>query len=194
MFQRKLTIPEIYLVFINLLPVLGVWFQGWDPARIFLFYCLETILVGIFHVIKMIMLMILSRPAEYDKYNSKLKLILACCFIVCFFILHYGIFVFVQTSMFFAISGVYKGDVFNLNQASLRLLLGNEGILMMAIFSVYYLLDLLKTVGSFRIEKPSDIIKLMFQPYARIFVQQLVLIFGSLFLAFKTSCCLLTQW
>lgn len=185
MLKRKLTLPEIYLIIINLVPVLGVWFQGWDPARIFLFYCLETILVGIFHVIKMILLMTLSNPGEYKSYKTRWGLILAGAFIVGFFILHYGIFVFVQTGMFFAVSGIYKGDLWGLNFSTLKQLLGSEGLLMMAIFIVYYILDTIRELQLFRIEKASDIVKLMFQPYVRIFIQQFVLIFGSMFLAFK---------
>lgn len=185
MFKRRLTIPEIYLLIINLVPILGVWFQGWDPARIFLFYCLETILVGIFHVIKMILIMLLSKTDAYESYKTKGILILACTFLICFFIMHYGIFVFVQTSMFFAVSGIYKGELFSLDMQTLKTLLGKEGMLMMAIFIIYYILDTIKQGTVFRIDKVSDIAKLMFQPYGRIFIQQFVLIFGSMFLAFK---------
>ena len=184
MTRRKLTISQISLIAINLVPIFGVWFQGWDAARIFLFYCLETILIGIFHVIKMIVAMIISRPTDSIPHNQKGKLLFIGLFIVCFFIMHYGIFVFVQTSMFFAASGVYKGDLFNLSIPVLKELLGREGLEMMAIFTVFYIADTIKQLAGFRIEQPSDIVKLMFQPYVRIFIQQFVLIFGSMFLVF----------
>lgn len=184
MTKSKLTLPQIYLIIINLVPLLGVWFQGWDPARIFLFYCLETILIGIFHAFKMIAVILLSEKGNLPS-TFKGSIVFAGIFIVCFFIMHYGIFVFVQTSMFFAISGIYKGDIFGLNINTLKELLGNEGMLMIAIFVVYYILDCIKQLASFRIDKVSDIVKLMFQPYVRIFIQQFVLILGSMFLAFK---------
>lgn len=186
MIKRKLTISQIILIGINFLPILGVWFQGWDAARIFLFYCLETILIGIFHVFKMILVIILSRPQEDSdgSFRQKRTVFLMGLFLVVFFIMHYGIFVFVQTSMFFAISGVYKGDLFNLNPVTLKQLLGREGMLMMIIFIAYYILQTIKEVSVFRIEKMSDVLKLMFQPYLRVFIQQFVLISGSLFLVF----------
>lgn len=184
MIKRKLTISQIILIGINLLPILGVWFQGWDAARIFLFYCLETILIGIFHVIKMILAMILSQPQGELPGRKKGGIFLLGFFIVAFFIMHYGIFVFVQTSMFFAVSGVYKGDLFNLDPTTLKRLLGREGMLMMTIFIVYYTLQTIKEATVSRIEKMSDLVKLMFQPYLRIFIQQFVLILGSMFLVF----------
>ncbi|RYD83490.1 MAG: hypothetical protein EOP53_00690 [Sphingobacteriales bacterium] len=183
MIRRKLTISQIIFIVINILPVLGVWFQGWDAARIFLFYCLETILTGIFHVVKMIAVMLLSEKGDLPgKYKG--SLVFTAVFIVCFFIMHYGIFVYVQTSMFFSVSGIYKGDLFGLSVPALKVLLGNEGMLMIAIFIVYYIIDSIRQLTFFRIEKISDIVKLMFQPYGRIFIQQFVVIFASMFLSF----------
>lgn len=185
MTQHKLTLSHILLIVINLVPVLGVWFQGWEASRIFLFYCLETILIGIFHVFKMIIALILSNPAGDEKIKKKGGIFLMGLFIVLFFILHYGIFVFVQTSMFFGISGLYDGTMFGLNIPTLKKLLGPEGMLMMAIFTVYYVFETTRDMVSFRISEMSDLVKMMFQPYLRIFIQQFVLIIGSIFLLFK---------
>lgn len=184
MIKRKLTISQIILIGINLLPILGVWFQGWDAARIFLFYCLETILIGIFHVFKMILAIILSRPTGGDAKQNR-TIFLMALFFVLFFILHYGIFVFVQTSMFFAVSGVYKGELFNLTPLTLQQLLGREGMLMMIIFIAYYTIQAIREIAVFRIDKISDLVKMMFQPYLRVFIQQFVLILGSMFLVFE---------
>lgn len=186
MTTRKLTISQIILIGLNLLPILGVWFQGWDAARIFLFYCLETILVGIFHVFKMILTLILSRPADDSNGNAgqQRTVMMMGLFIVVFFIMHYGIFVFVQTSMFFAVSGVYKGGLSDLSPATLQQLLGREGMLMIILFIAYYTFQTIKDISLSGINKMSDLVKMMFQPYLRVFVQQFVLILGSMFLVF----------
>lgn len=55
---------------------------------------------------------------------------------------------------------------------------------MIAIFTAFYIADTVKQLTNYRIEQASDIVKLMFQPYVRIFIQQFVLISGSMFLVF----------
>ena len=50
---RKLTPSDYMLILANLIPVYGVWFEGWNAAHIFLVFCLETIIIGIFNVVKM---------------------------------------------------------------------------------------------------------------------------------------------
>ena len=53
MFKRTLTQPDIFLIAANLLPVIGVWFFGWNPKEVFIVYCLETIIIGLFNLVKM---------------------------------------------------------------------------------------------------------------------------------------------
>lgn len=53
MFKRTLTQADIFLIAANLLPVVGVWFFGWDPKEVFIVYCLETIIIGFFNLLKM---------------------------------------------------------------------------------------------------------------------------------------------
>ena len=54
MLKRKFTYSDLFLLVANLLPLYGVWFEGWDPKQMFLVYCLETIIIGGYNVIKMI--------------------------------------------------------------------------------------------------------------------------------------------
>jgi hypothetical protein len=133
----------------------------------------------------MIITLILSNPAGDENIKKKGGIFLVGLFIVVFFILHYGIFVFVQTSIFFGISGLHDGTMFSLNITTLKKLLGHEGMLMMGIFILYYTFETIKEIASFRIDAVSDLVKMMFQPYLRIFIQQFVLIIGSMFLVFK---------
>ncbi|MBC7933976.1 MAG: hypothetical protein H7Y86_01270 [Rhizobacter sp.] len=64
--------------------------------------------------------MLLPQPRESIQDNQKGKVFFVALFTVCFFIMHYGIFVFVQTSMFFAVSSIYRGDLFNLSIPALK--------------------------------------------------------------------------
>jgi hypothetical protein len=49
MIKRKLTEADWFLILINLLPVYGVWFEGWSAKEVFLVHCLETIIIGLFY-------------------------------------------------------------------------------------------------------------------------------------------------
>lgn len=186
MFKGKINIPNLIFILVNLVPVIGVLAEGWDPLRVFLFYCLETILVGLFHVVKMVIIFVMNQPRHSDFPTSRIGLFGLFLFFVVFFIFHYGIFVFVQTSMFFGISGLYKGSLLGLtNPETLKNLIGNEGMLMLAIFIAYYSLQTIREASAFSLNKTGDLAKLMFQPYGRVLVQQFALIFGGMFLAFK---------
>ena len=55
MYKRKLEGGDWFLILANLIPLYGVLFEGWDPKQMFLVYCLETIIIGIYNVIKMMM-------------------------------------------------------------------------------------------------------------------------------------------
>ena len=100
MFKRKLTTSDILLITVNLIPLYGVWFEGWDAARMFLVYCMETILIGIFNVIKMAVITLFVKPTDdWQTENSSSKM--SGWFFIFFFIVHYGIFVTVQTGIFF---------------------------------------------------------------------------------------------
>lgn len=165
------------------MPIFGVWFQDWDPARIFMFYCLETILVGIFHAIKMAI--IFSMGERGAPVKNKAKLFSGGLFFILFFLLHYGIFVFVQTGLFFSVSGIYEGDLFGMKRTQIKSLLGPEGLAMMGIFAFYYLVDIFRDLKNYQANSAADTVKLMFEPYGRVFIQQFALIIGCFFLLFK---------
>ena len=51
--KRKLTQSDWILIIANLFPVYGVWFHQWNAKEVFLVYCLETIIIGFFALLKM---------------------------------------------------------------------------------------------------------------------------------------------
>ena len=51
MIKKKLTRSDYFIIAANLLPIIGVWFFDWDPREIFLVYCLETIIIGVFNLV-----------------------------------------------------------------------------------------------------------------------------------------------
>jgi hypothetical protein len=95
-----------------------------------------------------------------------------------------GFFVFVQTQIFFAVSRLIPDGSFFANYAKIPALLGNNGKLMLLIFVVYYTVQNFIDFFMSGNYKTISMGRLMFEPYMRIFVQQFVVILGSIFLNF----------
>ena len=184
MFKRTLTQSDIFLIAANLLPVIGVWFWSWNPKEVFIVYCLETIIVGVFNLVKM------GIATAYRKtdiwYNGKYQARVSGIFFMLFFLAHYGLFVAIQMGLFFAVSGMadqYNIGFFNFFFKWPQLISGNAYVMIGAfVFSYGY-----KTISEFLVTgqyKTVPLGILMFQPYMRIFVQQVTVILGSMFLVF----------
>jgi hypothetical protein len=184
MFKRTLTQPDIFLIAANLLPVIGVWFFGWNPKEVFIVYCLETIIIGLFNLVKM------GIATAYRKtdiwYNGTTQTRVSGLVFMLFFLLHYGMFVAIQMGLFFGVSGI--GDQYNIGFFNFFFkwpqLIGENAWIMIAAFVISYGY---KTISQFLMTEQYKVVPLsllMFQPYARIFVQQVTVILGSMFLAF----------
>ncbi|MBP6022186.1 DUF6498-containing protein [Ferruginibacter sp.] len=182
MFKRKLTIPDFLLILVNLIPLYGVWFEGWDAKEIFIVYCLETVIIGIINVVKMACITIFVR--KKDVWESNGNTMQSGWFFIFFFIIHYGFFVFVQTQIFFGVSRMIPDGSMIMNYAKIPELLGHDGKLMLLIFIAYYTVQSIFGFFSSGAYKTVSLGRQMFEPYMRIFVQQFVVILGSMFLTF----------
>lgn len=184
LFKRDLSSSDMILMAANLIPVAGVWFGGWDARQMFLVYCLESIILGVFNVIKMAIVTFVKKKEVWDTGNGATAKVGGIFFIL-FFMVHYGMFVFIQTAMFAGVSGLDKGMsgpfafLFHIPQ-----MLSPEAQLMLYIFIAAYGLKMLTDFILSGEYKTTELGLLMFQPYGRIFIQQIVVIFGSMFLMF----------
>lgn len=185
MLKRKLTPGDWLLIIANLLPLYGVWFEGWDPKQMFLVYCLETIIIGGYNVIKMI-IVTLDRKRDIWEGAGGNKTMITGWFFILFFIVHYGFFVFIQTGIFAGVSGLNANSDFGPLTFLSKIFsyLSLDAKMVLYIFITMYgfrmLFDFILS-GKYR---SSSLGLLMFQPYLRIFIQQFVVILGSMFLAF----------
>ena len=180
--KKRLTIGYFLLILVNLIPLYGVWFENWNASEVFLIYCLETVMLGIVNVFKMIVASTQPNPETGEKKQPASAL-----FLIVFFIFHYGFFVFVQTQIFFKISKLLDSDEFIIPYSQVFAVLGYEGKLLLGIFSAYYILDFFFNFILNGAYQKSSISKLMVQPYLRIFVQQFVVILGGFFLLFNSG-------
>ena len=186
----------------NALPLLGVFFLGWDAFSIVILYWTENVVIGAINVLKMITcspdadLLVLGNVAPKDKLNSERMersrgdsvrvLQLANhgskFFFIPFFIVHYGLFCFVHGVFIFAIfnreSGGFGpyGGVDNFLQVFRQEHLW-WGVAALAIshlwsFAVNYI-----GRGEYR---RTAVPMLMFQPYARIVVLHIAILIGGI--------------
>lgn len=183
MFKRTLTISDFLLIVVNLIPLYGVWFEGWDAKQVFLVYCMETVIVGVINVIKMACVTIFVRPTDVWENGGSTSMQSGWLFIF-FFMVHYGFFVFVQTQIFFGVTNMVPDGSFIARYSQIPQLLGTNGRLLLLIFIAYYTVQNVYSFFSSGTYKTISMGRLMFEPYLRIFVQQFVVILGSMFLVF----------
>jgi len=183
--KKRLTQGDWSLIVANLIPVIGVWFLNWSAKEVFLVYCLETIIIGGFTLIKLLITGLIVKKDEWQTTGgSSMKQ--PFWFFMFFFLIHYGFFVAIQMVLFFAASGI--GDQYGITFANFfskwPSLLTNDAYIMLGVFIVSYGFRLTTDFILTGDYKTSSLGYLMFQPYGRIFVQQVTVILGSMFLSF----------
>ena len=183
--KKRLTQGDWSLIIANLIPVIGVWFLNWSAKEVFLVYCLETIIIGCFTLLKMLMTGLLVKKDEWQTTGgSSTKQ--PFWFFMLFFLVHYGLFVSIQMGLFFAVSGIGEehGITFFNFFSKWPSLLTSDAYIMLGVFIVSYGIRLATDFILTGDYKTSSLGYLMFQPYGRIFIQQVTVILGSMFLSF----------
>ena len=184
MFKKSLTRSDYFLIAANLLPVVGVWFLDWSPYAVFMVYALETVIIGLFTLLKMGIVTAIRKKDTW--YNGPSQTQQSGIFFMFFFLVHYGMFVAIQTGMFVMVSGIGKQYHAGFFDFFLHWpeYLGGDAYYMLAGFFISYGFSMYRNFIRTGEYKTISMMKLMFQPYGRIFVQQLTVILGSMFLAF----------
>ncbi len=153
----------------------GVFFLGWDTKVIVLAYALETIVIGVIHVFKMIAAAFSAKDPGWEELNKY-----SAVFLVVFFCFHYFIFVTIQTGFilsFFNYNFSFFGNSLWESLSTLFAATEMKGAFLTIILNNVY--DAVRNYFLPRKYKNVDMSWLMFQPYVRVFVQQFVVIFGG---------------
>lgn len=184
MIKRKLSAPDYLIVAANLLPVFGVWELGWDAKEVFLVYCLETVIIGIMTLIKLAIATAVRKEDWWENGGS--RSMVHGIFFMIFFIMHFGLFAGIQTSIFLGIGhlrdNASPGIVAFFSQP--WNFIHRDGLLMLACFVVCYGFQNLFDFVLNRAYQTKSFSTIMFEPYLRIFIQQFTVIFGSMILSF----------
>lgn len=80
--NKRLPKPSLSIVTLmvaNLVPLIGVFFLGWDAAAIVLLYWIENLIVGFFNILRMLVVKVESRSKQFQKM-----------FMIPFFCVHFG--------------------------------------------------------------------------------------------------------
>jgi hypothetical protein len=184
MLKKKLTRTDYFILFANLVPVYGALFEGWNAKEIFLVYCLETILVGFFTLLKMGIVTAIRKTDTW--YNGASRTRLHGLFFMIFFLMHYGTFVAIQMGIFFSVSKLVPDGNISLFSFFYKWpqLLTRDSFYMLAAYIISYGFSMVYNFilsGQYR---SVSLMEVMFQPYIRIFIQQVTVILGSMFLTF----------
>ncbi len=179
--NKYFTSKNLALLLINLVPLYGVLFIGWQAMIIIVFYVAETLIVGTLHVFKMAVLYIMNhnnpKALAVDRSANSGVSGLG---LIPFFIFHFGFFVFIQMMVF----GGFTDK--NLIQSFGLLFTGNYKYALAVIFITKLTMLISELFWDPEVETklPDDV---FFKPYPRIFVQQFMVILGGGFAMFSKS-------
>jgi Family of unknown function (DUF6498) len=181
--KRKLTQGDILAILANLVPVYGVWALGWNAVEVFTVYALETLLVGMLTLLKMAIVTLSKGKDTWHNQGTSTEV--SGLFFMFFFTVHFGIFAAVQTSIFSQSANIAPPGSGMLHFFFHWYTYVNKDIaIMLCAFVVSYLgRSFIPFIASGEY-KTISMMKLMFQPYGRIFIQQFTVILGSMFLSF----------
>lgn len=174
----EVTPSSITLILANLIPLFGVLFLGWEPLSIFVIYVLESVIAGVFHVVKMLSVYFGNRKVALRKQPGDTGV--AGFGLIPFFIVHYFFFIFIQCTLFFAFAGIGKDTFspFRLIENFKPYIYSETGWAVGGIllsYAVSYAMDFMLNGEFARV----SLSQLFFRPYKRIFVQQFVVLAGG---------------
>jgi len=160
--------------------------MGWDAKQIFLVYCLETIIIGLYNILQMWLITLVKKEDEWSNGGS--STMVSGYFFMLFFLIHYGFFVFIQTTIFLNMSGIPS-----LRMGPLSIIefithptkyLSGYAQWLLVFFIAAYGLGILKDFVINGAYREISLNEQMFTPYGRIIIQQFVVILGSFFIMF----------
>jgi hypothetical protein len=155
------------LIAANIVPVIGALFLGWEVFPILLLFCMENVIVGIFNVLKMLLSAADNAAAQAHKIAT-----------IMFFCIHYGMFTIVHGVFVIVVFGFPKDNPLDLSALpqffrDTQLIWGILALIIShgASFIVNY-------IGK-REYKHTTVNDLMMQPYERVVILHLTIIFGA---------------
>ncbi len=152
----------IFLILANLVPVLGVLFMDWSVFYVLIYYWLESAVVGIFNVVKIVM----------DTRSFLFRRI----FFALFFIVHFGGFMAGHLLFLFILNGFFTGSS-TFSFSDIFSVISNVLVYAAALFTSHGISFFTNYIGKKEYKK-IELGSLMFAPYSRIVLMHLTILFG----------------
>ena len=165
----------IILILVNLLPIYGVLFLGWEVFPLLLLFWTENVIIVVFNILKMA----ICQPASPIMWVAKL-------FLVPFFSIHYGIFTLVHGILIYTLFGgliIEETEVIEINPTIIRQMIGSYNLwwgfvsLLLSHGISFVLNYILK--GEY---KEASLYDLMKQPFSRVLIMHVTIIVGGILL------------
>lgn len=182
LFRKKINPGDLLLLAANFLPVIGVWFLDWNPVQAFVIYAMETMIVGIMTVLKLLISTFAKGKDDWNNNGMVTKV--SGFFFIFFFIIHFGLFALIQTTIFSETAKLSPpgSNMFHFFFKWYTYINKETGYALLAFVAGYVSSSLIPFLVNGDYKKQSMMLT-MFQPYGRIFVQQFTVILGSMFLS-----------
>ena len=159
------------LVLANLVPVFGVLFLSWEVFPLLLLFWLENVIVGVFNVLKML----LAGAGGFVGLAAKL-------FIIPFFCVHYGMFTMVHGMFVLAMfGGGMPGNgspVDGLERVQQVIAEMHLGWAVLGLFVSHGFSFVANYLGRGEFQR-ANVQQLMMQPYGRVVVLHITILFGG---------------
>jgi hypothetical protein len=156
----------LLLVVMNMIPLVGVIAFGWNIGFIMLLYWMETVIIGLFNILKIL------TAQKIPQASSRRVGVGGRLFIVIFFTVHYGMFNFGHYA--------FLKDMFNLPPIGRDVLIAVAGLALSHGASL-----IVNWFGKREYERNDPSVQ-MFKPYGRVVVMHVVIVLGGfLALAFN---------
>jgi hypothetical protein len=164
----QLTFPIATLIAANLVPLFGVLFLNWDVGTILLLYWLESVVIGLLNIPKILF-------AKGGVFSGAISLF-GNLFNAAFFTVHFG--------AFCAGHGVFLKEMFDVDLSFQSLFAWGPMTIAAASFFISHFVSMMVNYFGKGEYKKRTGNEQMFTPYGRVIVMHLTILFGG-FLALK---------
>jgi len=173
---KKKDISTISLILANLVPIIGIIFLNWNLFSTLIFYWSESVIIGLFNLIKIIKVPVSIIEIENKEIGTNtVKQKVGKTFFCIFFIIHYGIFMLVHL-MFIVL---LFGSKYSINHITdiipIIKEIGLAVLFLLLSHGISYYHHFIKR----KEYQNKNMMSLMIAPYKRIIVMHLTLIFGA---------------
>jgi hypothetical protein len=157
--MKFLRSPLLTLILVNLIPVAGVLFFGWQIGHVVILFWLESLMIGFFNLLRILLAQGRHEMKPANKYGTAL-----------FFLIHYFGFMIAQGFFMFALV-LDSDDILTLSRLNIPLVFA--GLLLF--YSFNFISEFILS-GEFQRKTPDSF---FFRPYGRVAIQQVLVLGGG---------------